>query len=165
MGLRGRICTPRGASPLRGLTSIVTAVTENQNGDRQRANASDGTGTMRPWGFDGLALEKLNNPILSVEHIPHSITNDSVIATWCQAFVAAAAVDETVVTCCNHRWAKDGGGAFEVAPTHATTDTVIIWQIEEWVIAANVATGLSINPTDAAPHKTAISHPRRSSGL
>ena len=37
------------------------------------ANATDGTSTMRPWGFDGLALDQLNNPVTSVERIPHTI--------------------------------------------------------------------------------------------
>ena len=45
-------------------------------------NATDGTDAMRPWGFDGLALEKLNNPITSVERIPHTITDDTVVAAW-----------------------------------------------------------------------------------
>ena len=34
------------------------------------ANATDGTDAMRPWGFDGLALEKPNKRISSVELIP-----------------------------------------------------------------------------------------------
>ena len=37
---------------------------------------------MRPWGFGGLALEKLNNPITSVKRIPHTITDDTVVAAW-----------------------------------------------------------------------------------
>ena len=46
------------------------------------ANVTDCTDAMRPWGFDGLALEKLNNPITSVERIPHTITDDTVVAAW-----------------------------------------------------------------------------------
>ena len=55
------------------------------------ANASDGTSTMRPWGFDGLALEQLNNPVTSVERIPHNIADDAADAEWMNAFVAATA--------------------------------------------------------------------------
>ena len=67
------------------------------------ANATDGTGTMRPWGFDGLALEQLNNPISSVECIPHTTTDDAVVAAWMASFVAAAAADGTAVHCCTAR--------------------------------------------------------------
>jgi hypothetical protein len=61
---------------------------------------------MRPWGFDGLALEQLNNPITSVERIPYTITDDAVVAAWMAAFVAAAAADDTAVTCTHQRWTK-----------------------------------------------------------
>ena len=44
------------------------------------ANATDGTSTMRPWGFDGLALDQLNNPVTSFERIPHTITDGAVVA-------------------------------------------------------------------------------------
>ena len=73
------------------------------------ANATDGTDAMQPWGFDGLALEKLNNPITSVERIPNTITDGTVVVAWMEAFVAAAAADETVVSCTHHRCTKDGG--------------------------------------------------------
>ena len=108
---------------------------------------------MRPWGFDGLALEKLNNPITSVERTPHAITDDKTVVAWMESFVAAAAADETVVSCTHHRWTKDWGGAFEVSPVNANADAVVIWQIEEWVLGANSATKQSMDPSEAAPHK------------
>ena len=49
------------------------------------ANAADGTGTMRPWGFDGYALEQLNNPVTSIERIPHDIDDDVAVAEWMHA--------------------------------------------------------------------------------
>ena len=82
-------------------------------------NATDSTDAMRPWGFDRLALEKRNNSITSVERIPCTITDDKVVVTWMEAFVAAAAADEAAVSFTHHRWTKDGGGAFEVAPVNA----------------------------------------------
>ena len=118
------------------------------------ANATDGTEAMRPWGFDGLALERLNNPVASVERIPHSITDDDALSTWADAFVAAAALDDTEVVCKHIRWTKDGGGAFEVAPTVTTPDTIVTWQIEEWVMDANAVANISIGPEGAAPHKS-----------
>ena len=95
------------------------------------ANATDGTDAMRPWGFDGLALENLNNPISSVERIPHAITDDSAVAAWMAAFVAAAAADDTAVHCTHQRWIKEGGGAFDVASVNANSEAVTIWQVEE----------------------------------
>ena len=95
------------------------------------ANATGVTDAMRPWGFDGLALGKLNNPISSVERIPHTITDDSAVAAWMAAFVAAAAADDTAVNCTHQRWTKEGGGAFDVAPVNANSEAVIIWQVEE----------------------------------
>ena len=77
------------------------------------ANASDVTGTMRPWGFGGLALEQLNNPVTSIERIPHNIADDAAVAEWMNAFVEAAAADDTKVTCSHQRWTKEGGGAFD----------------------------------------------------
>ena len=74
------------------------------------ANATDGTDAMRPWGFDGLALEKLNHPISSVERIPHDIAEDPAVAAWMAAFVAVAAADDTAVHCTPQRWTKEGGG-------------------------------------------------------
>ena len=91
------------------------------------ANATDGTDTMRPWGFDGLALEQLNNPITSVERIPYTITDDAVVAAWMAAFVAVAAADDTAVTCTHQRWTKDGGGAFDMAPVDTSSEAAIIW--------------------------------------
>ena len=44
------------------------------------ANASDGTATMRPWGFDGYALEQLNNTVTSIDRIPHDIAEDAAVA-------------------------------------------------------------------------------------
>ena len=72
--------------------------------------------------------------------------------------MAAAAADGTVVSCTHHRWTKDGGGAFEVAPVNDNVDAVVIWQIEEWTLGANLATKLPVDPSEAAPHKTAVSH-------
>ena len=72
------------------------------------ANATDGTGTMWPWGFGGLALEQPNNPISSVERIPHTITDGAVVAAWMAAFVAAAAAEGTAVNCTHQRWTKEG---------------------------------------------------------
>ena len=95
------------------------------------ANATDGTDAMRPWGFDGLALEKLNNPIASVERIPHVITDDTAVAAWAAAFVAAAAADDTAVSCTHQHWTKDGGGAFAVVPVNANREAALIWQVEE----------------------------------
>ena len=63
------------------------------------ANASDGTGTMRPWGFDGHALEQLNNPVTSIDRIPHDIDDDVAVSEWMHAFIAAAAADDTKITC------------------------------------------------------------------
>jgi hypothetical protein len=57
MGLRGRICTPRGASPLRGFTSIVAAVTENRNVAQQRAVVQSGGRQLTLAGF-AAALQK-----------------------------------------------------------------------------------------------------------
>ena len=71
-----------------------------------QANATDGTDAMRPWGFDGLALEKLNNPIASVGRIPHLATDGTVVAAWMAAFVAVAAADGTVSSCTHHRWRR-----------------------------------------------------------
>ena len=123
------------------------------------ANSTDGTDAMRSWGFGGLALEKLNNPITtSVERIPHTITDDTAVVAWMGAFVAATAADETVLSCTHHCWTKDGGDAFEVAPVNANADAVVIWQIEEWVLGANSATKLSVDPSEAAPHKIAVSY-------
>ena len=113
---------------------------------------------MRPWGFGGLALEKLNNPITSVERIPNTITDDAAVVAWMETFVAAVATDEAAVSCTHHRWTKDGGGAFEVAPANANADAVVIWQVEEWVLGANSATKLPADPSKAASHKTAVSH-------
>jgi len=67
------------------------------------ANASDGTGTMRPWGFDGYALEHLNNPVTSIERIPHNIDDDAAVAEWMKAFIEAAAANDTKVTCSHRR--------------------------------------------------------------
>ena len=55
------------------------------------ANASDGTGTMRPWRFDRYALEHLNNPVTSFERIPHNIDDNVAIAEWMKAFIEAEA--------------------------------------------------------------------------
>ena len=74
------------------------------------ANASDDTGTMRPWGFGGLALEQLNNPVTSIERIPQNIADDAAVAEWMSAFIEAA--DDTKVTCSHQRWTKEGGGVF-----------------------------------------------------
>ena len=122
------------------------------------ANATDGTGTMRPWGFDGLALDQLNNPVTSVERIPHTITDDAVVAAWMAAFVAAAAADDTAVTCTHRRWTKEGGGAFDVAPVDTSSEAAIIRQVEEWVLDANTATTQSANPCDVELHKTSVAH-------
>ena len=54
------------------------------------ANATDGTGTMRPWEFDGLALEQLNNPISSVERISQQTHGDARVAPAPAAAPAAA---------------------------------------------------------------------------
>ena len=67
------------------------------------ANASDGTGTMRPWGFGGYALEHLNNPVTSIERIPHNIDDDAAVAEWMKAFIEAAAANDTKVTCSHRR--------------------------------------------------------------
>ena len=72
----------------------------------------------------------------SVERIPHSITDDAALAKWAEAFIAAAALGETAVTCIHHSWTKDGGGAFEVTPTVTTPDSIVLWQIEEWILGA-----------------------------
>ena len=45
-----------------------------------------------------------------------------------------------------------------MAPVTANADTVVIWQIEEWVLGANSVTKQSVTPSEAAPHKTAVSH-------
>ena len=95
------------------------------------ANASDGTNTMRPWGFDGLALEQLNNPVTSVERIPHNIADDAAVAEWMNAFVAAAAADDTKMTCAHQRWTKEGGGAFNVELVDTSCEAAVIWQVEE----------------------------------
>ena len=118
----------------------------------------DGTDAMRPWGFGGLALEKLNNPIASAERIPHAITDDAAVAGWATAFLAAAAADDTAVSCTHHRWTRDGGGAFAVAPVNANSEAVVIWQVEEWVLDANAATKQSVDPGDVALHKTPVAH-------
>ena len=52
-----------------------------------------------------------------------------------------------------------GGGAFEVAPVNVNADAMVIWQIEEWVIGANTVTKQPVDPSEASPHKTAVSHP------
>jgi hypothetical protein len=67
------------------------------------ANASDGTGTMCSWWFDGYALEHLNNPVTSIERIPHNIDDDTAVAEWMKAFIEAAAADDTKVTCSHRR--------------------------------------------------------------
>ena len=115
------------------------------------ANATDGTNAMRPWGFDGLALEKLNNPITSMERIPHTTTDGAAVVAWMEAFVAAAAADEPAVSCTHHRWTKDGGGAFEVAPVNVNANAVVIWQLEEWVIGASTVTKQPVDSSEAAP--------------
>ena len=125
------------------------------------ANATDGTGTMRPWGVDGLALEQLNNPISAVERIPHTIIDDAVVAAWVAAFVAAAAADDTAVNCTHQRWMKEGGGAFDVAPVDANSEAVNIWQIEERVLDANATTQQSVNPCDVEQHKCRWPTPTR----
>ena len=122
------------------------------------ANASDGTSTMRPWGFGGLALEQLNNPVTSVERIPHNIADDAAVAEWMNAFVAAAAADDTAVTCTHQRWTKEGGGAFDVAPVDTSGEAAIIWQVEEWVLDANTVTNQTANPGDTNIHKTSVAH-------
>ena len=123
------------------------------------ANATDGTGTMRPWwGFGGLALDQLNNPITSVERTPHTITDDAVVAAWMEAFVAAAASDAAAVTCTHPRRTKEGGGAFVAAPADTSSEAAIIWQVEEWVLDANTATTQSVNPCDVELHKTSVAH-------
>ena len=53
------------------------------------ANSTAGTDAMRPWRFDGLALEKFNNPITSVKRTPHTTTDDTPVVAWMEAFVAA----------------------------------------------------------------------------
>ena len=123
-----------------------------------RANASDGTSTMRPWGFDGFALEQLNNPVTSVECIPHNIADDAAVAEWMNAFVTAAAADDTKVTCTHQRWTKEGGGAFDVKLADASGEAAVIWQVEECVFDANEATQQTVNPGETNMHKTSVAH-------
>ena len=126
------------------------------------ANATDGTSTMRPWRLDGLALDQLNNPVTSVERIPHNITDDAAAVTeWMDAFVAAAAADDTAVTCTHQRWTKEGGGAFDVAPVDTSGEAAITWQFGEWVLDANTATKQTVNPGDTNMHKTPVLTPTR----
>ena len=122
------------------------------------ANASDGTGTMRPWGFDGYALEQLNNPVTSIERIPHHIDDDVAVSEWVKAFIEAAAADDTKVTCLHQRWTKDGGGAFGVKLADDNGDSAVMWQVEEWLHYANGSTKQKVNPSGMIMHRTSVAH-------
>ena len=74
------------------------------------------------------------------------------------AFVAAAAADDTEVTCTHQRWTKQGGGAFDVELADTSGEAAVIWQVEEWVLHANEATQQTVNPGDTNMHKTSVAH-------
>ena len=122
------------------------------------ANAPDGTGTMRPWGFDGHALEQLNNPVTSIDRIPHDIDDDVAVSDWMQAFIAAAAADDTKITCHHQRWTKDGGGAFDVKLADDNGDSAVMWQVEEWALDANELTKQKVDPSGMIMHRTSMAH-------
>ena len=122
------------------------------------ANASDGTDTMRPWGFDGYALEQLNNPVTSIERYPHGIEDDAAVSVWMDALVKAAAADDTKITCAHKRWTKDGGGAFDVQLADGNDDAAVVWQVEEWIHDANAQTKQKVDPNGAIMHRTSVAH-------
>ena len=123
------------------------------------ANASDDTGTICVHGgLAGLALEQLNNPVTSIERIPHKIADDAAVAEWMNAFIEAAAADDTKVTCSHQRWTKEGGGAFDVELADDSGDAAVIWQVEEWVLDANEVTKQAVNPSDTIMHRTSVAH-------
>ena len=122
------------------------------------ANASDGTGTMRPWGFDGYVLEHLNNPVTSIERTPHNIDADAAVAEWMKAFIEAAEADDTKATCSHQRWIKDGGGAFGVELADDDGDSAIMWQVEEWVLDANGSAKQTVDPSGTIMHRTSVAH-------
>ena len=122
------------------------------------ANASDGTDAMRPWGFDGYALEQLNNPVTSIERYPHGIEDDAAVSVWMDALVKAAAADDTKITCAHKRWTKDGGGAFDVQLADGNDDAAVVWQVEEWIHDANAQTKQKVDPNGAIMHRTSVAH-------
>ena len=121
------------------------------------ADASDGTGTMRPWGFDGLALESLNNPVTSIDRIPHDIDDDAQVDLWVAAFTEAALMDDTKVVCKRHRWTQEGCGAIDVRLAD-DNDESVMWQIEEWVQDANDKTKQQVDPSGAVMVRTSVAH-------
>ena len=121
------------------------------------ANAADGTDTMRPWGFDGYALEQLNNPVESIERIPHDIDDDIVVADWMRNFVKAAEADGTKITCSHKRWTKDDGGAIDVQ-LDDNGDSAVMWQVEEWIHDANAMTKQTVDPSGVVMHRTSVAH-------
>ena len=121
------------------------------------ANAADGTDTMRPWGFDGYALEQLNNPVDSIERIPHDIDDDIAVSEWMHGLINAAAADGTKITCSHKRWTKDGGGAFDVK-LDDNGDSAVMWQVEEWIHDANALTKQTVDPSGVVMHRTSVAH-------
>ena len=121
------------------------------------ANAADGTDQMRPWGFDGYALDQLNNPVTSIERIPHDIDDDVAVAEWMHSLISAAAADGTKITCAHKRWTKDDGGAIDVQ-LDDNGDSAVMWQVEEWIHDANALTKQKVDPSGVVMHRTSVAH-------
>ena len=111
-----------------------------------------------PWGFDGHKLEQLNNPVTSIDRIPHDIDDDVAVSEWMHALISAAAADDTKITCFHRRWTKDGSGAFDVQLADDNGDSAVMWQVEEWIHDANGQTKQKVDPSGVIMHRTSVAH-------
>ena len=66
--------------------------------------------------------------------------------------------DDTKITCSHKRWAKDGGGAFDVQLADGNDDAAVVWQVEEWIHDANAQTKQKVDPNGVIMHRTSVAH-------